>query len=184
VRFNHIRTAVWRWAFLLLITGLTILVDQASKAYVVDRLALHESWMPVDAIAPIFRITHVHNTGAAFGMFPDGGSVFLIIAVVVAGVILFYYRQIPEHAWLVRIALGLQLGGALGNVIDRVRLGYVVDFFNFEYWPVFNVADSSIVLGVVLLTFELLLEERRERRRKNEEGNSGTESTEEHATYS
>lgn len=157
---NEIRqTTLWRWLLLLGVAVLTILADQVSKAYVVAHLDLHESWMPLGFIEPLFRFTHVHNTGAAFGLFPQGGSIFLLIAVIVSAIIVYYYRQIPGHAWLVRLALGLQLGGALGNVIDRVRLGYVVDFFNVEYWPVFNVADSCIVIGVALLALAMLREE-------------------------
>jgi signal peptidase II len=152
--------ATWRqWLLLALVAGLTILADQVSKAYIAAHLALHESWMPLDFIEPVFRITHIRNTGAAFGMFPQGGSIFLIIAVIVSTVIIYYYRQIPGHAWLVRVALGLQLGGALGNVVDRVRQGYVVDFLNVKYWPVFNVADSSIVVGVALLALVMLRED-------------------------
>jgi signal peptidase II len=148
-----------QWLLLFGVAALAILADQVSKAYVVAHLSLHESWMPLGFIEPLFRFTHVHNTGAAFGIFPQGGSIFLLIAVIVSAVIVYYYRQIPGQAWLVRLALGLQLGGALGNVIDRVRLGYVVDFFNVEYWPVFNVADSCIVIGVALLALAMLREE-------------------------
>jgi signal peptidase II len=148
------------WLLLLAVAAATILADQAIKAYVVAHLALHDSWMPIRFIEPLFRFTHVHNTGAAFGIFPEGGAVFLIIAVVVAAIILYYYRQLPEGMLLIRLALGLQLGGALGNVLDRVRLGYVVDFLHVEYWPVFNVADSCIVIGVALLALEMLREER------------------------
>jgi signal peptidase II len=157
---NEIQPATLsQWLLLLGVAALAILADQVSKAYVVARLDLHESWMPLGFIEPLFRFTHVHNTGAAFGLFPQGGSIFLLIAVIVSAIIVYYYRQIPGHAWLVRLALGLQLGGALGNVIDRVRLGYVVDFFNVEYWPVFNVADSCIVIGVALLALAMLREE-------------------------
>ena len=148
-----------QWLFLLGVAALAILADQITKAYVVAHLDLHASWMPLDFLESIFRFTHVHNTGAAFGLFPEGGSFFLIIAVLVSSFILYYYRQLPAGAWLVRLALGLQLGGALGNVIDRVHRGYVVDFMHLEHWPVFNVADSCIVLGVVLLALEMVIEE-------------------------
>jgi signal peptidase II len=148
-----------QWLLLLGIAALVILADQLSKAYVVAHLALYASWMPLDFLEPIFRFTHVRNTGAAFGLFPEGGSFFLIIAVFVASFIVYYYRQLPAGAWLVRLALGLQLGGALGNVIDRVHRGYVVDFMHLEHWPIFNVADSCIVLGVVLLALAMLIEE-------------------------
>lgn len=166
---GHARAAGgWRWwLFLALVTVLTMIADQVSKAYVVAHLDLHESWMPVKAIDPVFRFTHVHNTGAAFGLFPQGGSIFLIIAVIVSVVIVYYYHQLSDSAWLVRLALGLQLGGALGNVVDRVRLGYVVDFFNVEYWPVFNVADSCIVVGVALLALIMFWEEYQAVRQKD-----------------
>jgi signal peptidase II len=152
-------TRVIHWVFLVGVALLAILADQVSKAYVVAHLALNNSWMPLDVIEPLFRFTHVHNTGVAFGMFQGGGVAFMVIPIIVSAVIVFYYRELPAQAWLVRLALGLQMGGALGNLIDRLRQGYVVDFFNVEYWPVFNVADSCIVIGVVLLAFEILREE-------------------------
>ncbi|MBN1562349.1 MAG: signal peptidase II [Anaerolineae bacterium] len=148
-----------RWLWLVSLALVVILIDQLTKAYVVAHLDYRDSWVPIKAIESIFRFTHVHNTGAAFGIFPDGGSVFLIIAAFVSVIILIYYHQIPDGAWLARIALGLQLGGALGNVVDRVRVGYVVDFFDVSIWPVFNVADSCIVIGVALLMLEMLREE-------------------------
>lgn len=153
------RTTPVHWLFLVIVAAIAIAVDQATKAYVVAHLDRYESWMPVDFIEPIFKFTHVRNTGAAFGMFPQGSTLFLGIAVTIVVVILYYYRQLPFGGWMVRFALSLQIAGALGNVIDRVRLGYVVDFFNVAYWPVFNVADSCVVIGVVLLGFEMLREE-------------------------
>ena len=152
------------WLLLIGVTLLTVAADQASKAYAVAHLGLYESWMPLAFLEPLFRFTLVHNTGAAFGLFPQGGSIFLIIAIVISVVIVYYYRQVPSGAWLARLALGLQLGGALGNVVDRVRLGYVVDFLHVEYWPVFNVADSCIVIGVALLTLLMLIQEHQEAR--------------------
>jgi signal peptidase II len=156
-----------KWLLLAGIAALVIVIDQATKAYVVAHLDLHESWMPLDFLYPVFRFTLVHNTGAAFGIFPGGNPVFFVVSIVVSVVIIFYYYQLPADAWLIRIALGLQLGGALGNnIIDRIRLGYVIDFMHAEFWPVFNVADSCIVLGVVLLAFELLREELQTARQK------------------
>lgn len=160
-----------------MVAGLAILVDQATKAYVVAHLDRHATWMPIDFIEPVFRFTHVHNTGAAFGMFPQGGTLFLVIAVAVSTVIVYYYRNLPFGGWIVRLALALQLAGALGNVIDRVRLGYVVDFMKVTYWPVFNVADSCIVIGVLLLAFEMLREEWRAGRRREDTTGDGEETT-------
>ncbi len=161
--------ALWRWAFLAGVVTTVLTADQLSKAYAVAHLQWGQSWMPLDAVRPFFRFTLTHNTGAAFGLFPQGGAFFLLIALVVAVVILYYYRQLPPQAWLVRLALGLQLGGALGNVVDRLRQGYVVDFLEVPHWPVFNVADSCIVVGVVLLGWVMWREERRAAREAERE---------------
>ncbi|MEB2289096.1 MAG: signal peptidase II [Anaerolineae bacterium] len=174
------RRAMGRWLLLLSVATLAILADQASKAYVVRHLGLYESWAPVSALERVFRFTHVHNTGAAFGLFPQGGVVFLVIAVIVSAIILYYYRQVSSNGWLIRLALGLQLGGALGNVIDRVRLGYVVDFLDVWRWPVFNVADSCVVIGVGLLVLLMLREERRERQRLAAREETGEDNALEH----
>lgn len=155
------------WWLLVGVALAAILVDQITKRYVAAHLELYESWMPIKFIEPIFRFTHVHNTGAAFGIFPEGGSIFLVIAVIVSFMIFFFYGQLPPGALLVRFALGLQLGGAMGNLIDRIRQGYVVDFLHLEYWPVSNVADICIVSGVVLLGFEMLRDEYRQRQAAN-----------------
>lgn len=169
------QTRAHHWLFFAVVAGLAILVDQATKAYVAAHLARHATWMPVDFIEPVFRFTHVHNTGAAFGMFPQGGTLFLVIAVAVSTVIVYYYRNLPFGGWLVRLGLALQLAGALGNVIDRVRLGYVVDFMKVTFWPVFNVADSCIVIGVLLLAFEMLREEWRAGRQRGDTAGDGDE---------
>lgn len=164
---------VWHWLPLIAIAGGVILLDQITKAYVVAHLGYRESWMPIEAIAPFFRFTHIRNTGAAFGLFPDGGVIFLIIALVVSAFILYFYRQIPRGQWLFRLALGMQLGGALGNAIDRVRQGYVVDFLHVEFWPVFNVADSAVVVGVLLFAFWMWREDRRAQAAQSEQAHEG-----------
>lgn len=178
-------TKLRQWFLLFGLAALVIVIDQLSKAYVVAHLALYESWVPVAGLEPLFKFTHVHNTGAAFGMFRQGGSLFLIIALIVSGIIIYYYRQMPTDAWLVRAALGLQLGGALGNVIDRIRLGYVVDFLDVSLWPVFNIADSCIVIGVLLLAFEMLREEWHEQQApKHPPTDDGTEQEHQKQAYS
>jgi len=149
--------------------ALVVLLDQLSKYWVVKRLPLGQSWEVAPWLAPVLRITHVTNTGAAFGLFRGLSNIFIVIAVVVIVAIIFYYRQIADGHWLVRVALGLQLGGALGNLIDRLRqAGSVTDFIDLQFWPlhewpVFNVADSSVVSGVVVLALLMIDEERRER---------------------
>jgi signal peptidase II len=178
-------TASFRQWFYLIGTALLIIAaDRVTKAYVAAHLTLHESWMPVDFIEPIFRFTRVHNTGAAFGIFPQGNLIFLGINLIVSVFILYYYRHLPSGGSLIRLALGLQLGGALGNAIDRIRTGYVIDFLHLEHWPVANIADISIVAGVLLLAFEIFREERRvARQAEAAEASPKSDSSEEEALY-
>jgi signal peptidase II len=141
-----------------------VALDQLTKYLVVSNLSLYEAWAPVPTLAKWFEIHYVINTGAAFGLFQNGGLFFIITAIVVSVVIVFYYRYLPAGQWLVRVSLGMQLSGALGNLIDRLRVGHVVDFLDFKIWPVFNVADSAIVCGVALLAILLLREDYQERK--------------------
>jgi signal peptidase II len=143
---------------LLVIAALTLIADQYTKYLALTRLAPIVIWAPIPSLAHIFTFTYTTNTGVAFGLFKDLGPIFVVVAVVVIAMIVIYQQQVPEGAWLVRLALGLQLGGATGNLIDRLRLGHVVDFIHLHFWPVFNVADMSIVGGVILLAFTMLRE--------------------------
>lgn len=153
------------WWVLPLVAVLVLAIDQYTKALVVSNLTLYESWAPIPALVGRFDIHFVTNTGAAFGLFQNGSLIFAIVATAVSIVILVYSRFLPAGQWLVRLSLGLQLGGAVGNLIDRVRLGYVVDFIDVHFWPVFNIADSAVVCGVALLAFLLLREDQFERAR-------------------
>lgn len=144
---------------LVIVAVIAWVVDQVTKTLVVQNLALGETFAPIPALARFFTFTHTTNTGAAFGLFPDAGWIFVIVAIIVISAILFYYRHLPTEHLLVRVSLGLQLGGALGNLTDRLVRGSVVDFLDFKIWPVFNVADSCIVVGVAILAFYLMREE-------------------------
>jgi signal peptidase II len=135
---------------------LVLVSDQISKYLVFSNLNYGQSWNPIESLTPWVSITHVTNTGAAFGLFPDRGSLFVVIPVIVVAAIIFYYRQLPAGQWWIKVSLGLQLGGALGNLLDRLRMGYVIDFIDFKIWPVFNVADSATVIGVAILAYYLL----------------------------
>lgn len=139
------------YGFLVSIAGAIVMLDQWSKAAIRNNLAFGESWMPFEWLAPYLRLLHWGNEGSAFGLFQGGGDFFALLAVVVALLIVYYFPRIPANEWPLRIALGMQLGGALGNLIDRLSLGYVTDFISVSTFPVFNVADASITLGVVLL---------------------------------
>jgi len=147
-----------KWSLLLPVAVLVLVLDQFSKAWVLRNIPLNDVWAPIPALANIFVFRHVTNTGAAFGLFRNGGTVLLAIAVVVIVAIIVYTRYLSTERWLVLVSLGLQLGGALGNLTDRLRFGHVVDFLDFPYWPTFNVADSSVVVGAALLALLVLTE--------------------------
>ena len=143
---------------LLVIAAVALLIDQFTKYLAATYLATIVVWAPIPSLAHVFTFTYTTNTGVAFGLFKDLGPIFVGVAVVVIAAIVIYQREIPQEAWLVRVALGLQLGGAAGNLVDRLRVGHVIDFIHFHFWPVFNVADMSIVGGVILLAFTMLRE--------------------------
>lgn len=136
--------------------ALVVLLDQLSKRWIERNLPLYESLAPIPALDGFFTITHFTNTGAAFGLLRDQNLLFVAIALVVVASIVVYSRYLPHDKWLVQLALGLQLGGAVGNMIDRVRQGHVTDFIYFHFWPAFNVADAAIVVGVALLAWVML----------------------------
>ncbi len=148
-------------SILFMVMVLVLLIDFITKLLVERNVPLNHTWEPFIGIAGIFRITHVTNTGAAFGLFPSGGNLCLIVAIVVSVVIIIYNNFLPKRQYLYRIALGLQMGGAIGNLLSRLRLGHVTDFLDFGPWPVFNIADTSVVCGVILLAYLMLLEESR-----------------------
>jgi len=148
---------------------LILFLDQVSKSLVTAWLGESQSRVIAPWLAPIFRITYVTNTGGAFGLFPGLGDFFMVVAVIVIVTVMIYYRFLPDGQALTRIALGLQLCGAIGNLVDRLRQGFVVDFIDFNYWPmrnwpVSNVADISIVTGVSLLALLMVWEEYCERK--------------------
>ena len=146
------RTSWWNDPILLLPLALAFGLDQVTKAIVRANLFLGES-IPRDGLV---RITHTSNTGSAFGLFPDQ-TLFLIVASLVGiGVLLLVYKRQPFSGFPLRLSLGMQLGGAAGNLFDRVRMGEVTDFIDLGPWPVFNIADASIVIGIFILGYLFL----------------------------
>lgn len=148
--------------------ALILIADQVTKHLVATQLEVGQSVDLIPWLAPVFSITHVTNTGVAFGMLQGLGSLFAIAHIIAAVVIVLYSRRLPPGQRALQLALGLALGGSIGNLIDRVRQGYVVDFFDVNFWPlqdfpVWNVADNSIVVGVALMIGLLMWEERQER---------------------
>jgi len=141
------------------VAALVLALDQLTKRWVSTSLPEGAWWSPLPGLWRVFRIVHTTNSGAAFGIFPNQGSLFILIAVVVVLAIVLYQRRLPAGGWLVRLTLGLQLGGAVGNLLDRLHYGYVIDFIDIGFWPIFNLADISIVIGVVILAYRLWRED-------------------------
>lgn len=149
---------------LALISGVVVGLDQWTKYFVRLNLAPGERWVPWEWLAPYARIINSSNTGAAFGIFKDGALFFTVLAIIVSLAIIFYYPRVPSSQTALRIALALQLGGALGNLADRlIQSGRVTDYLSVGRFPVFNVADAAIFFGVVILLLSSFLEERRNR---------------------
>jgi len=148
------------------LTALLIVVaDQLSKIWIRTNLAVGQSLPEVG----FPRLTHISNTGAAFGLFQGQTFPLIIVALVGVAVLLFYaflfYRRFPLlDNWSAWTGLGLVLGGTVGNLIDRLRFGYVTDFIDFGFWPAFNLADSTIVVGVIIFAYSLLSLARAEKR--------------------
>ncbi len=160
---------------LALIAGVIVAFDQWTKALVRNNLALGQQWLPrgMEGLLPYARIVNWYNTGAAFGSFQGYSWVFAGLAVLVIGLILYYYPRVEAVDWWLRLAMGMQLAGALGNLIDRLRFaGQVTDFISVGNFPVFNVADSSITIGVVILLLGLWWKEAHEKK-ETDTGESG-----------
>jgi len=151
------------YSFLLPIAICLVILDQWIKTIVRTNLSFNETWMPLDWLSPYFRIVNWHNTGAAFGIFQGNNGIFVALAFIIIGLILFYFPTIPESDFYFRLALSLQMAGAAGNLIDRLLRGFVTDFISVGKFPVFNVADSCITMGVVVLLLGMWIEERKSR---------------------
>jgi signal peptidase II len=153
------RLAVTAFVFALLV----VVLDQVTKAWIVSGLDLREIGR-VNILPPVLNFTWVENRGVSFGLFGDGSARWMLslFSIAVAGILGWWALRADRR--LLITAIGLVMGGALGNVIDRIRFGFVVDFIDFsgtKVFPwVFNVADSAITIGVVLLILDSLLSER------------------------
>ncbi|NLP17861.1 MAG: signal peptidase II [Firmicutes bacterium] len=133
---------------------LVFCLDQLSKQLVQKNMIPGES---ISLIPGMFHLTYVQNTGAAFGILKEKTSFFVVITALVVLAIVFAIPHIQREHLFLRSALGLMLGGALGNFVDRARFGHVIDFIDFRIWPVFNVADMAIVMAVGFLFWKLLV---------------------------
>ena len=146
MRTNAPRKAVYKDFVLIQLAAIIFLLDQFTKFVVRDQLLFRESF-PSDGF---FRFTHIFNTGSAFGIFRDQNTPLIWVSIIGIGILIMIYRSQKVPSPLLRFSLGLQIGGALGNLIDRIRLGHVTDFVDVGAWPVFNLADASIITGLVL----------------------------------
>lgn len=150
------RLPIYRDFILIQLAVLVFFLDQFSKYLVREFLLLFQSY-PAEGF---FRITHTFNTGSIFGIFQGQNTAFILVSFVGVAVLLLLYHSQRFPTGLLRLSLGLQLGGAFGNLLDRVRLGHVTDWVDVGPWPVFNVADACIVTGLVLLAWMFIMSER------------------------
>lgn len=153
------------YLFLGTVAGFIVLLDQVSKALVRAYIPLNGIWTPWDWLMPYARLYHIQNTGVAFGMFQGANLLFAMMAVIVSVAIIIYFPRISKSDWTLRVALSMQLAGALGNLIDRILVGQVTDFISVGSFAVFNIADASITVGVVILLVGVWLQERNAKKR-------------------
>ncbi len=157
-----------KWFILAGSLTLTALADQISKHWIIANLDVYETRQPLPPLAPFFQLTRSSNTGAAFGILPMAGDAFLVIALLIIAGLLWYFREAPADGRLAPVAIGLVIGGAAGNVLDRLQHGHVVDFIHYQIPDVIsnvsNLADHAIVLGVLLVISESFWRDYRDRR--------------------
>jgi len=154
------------YLFLFSVALSVIGLDQWTKAIVRSNLALGEIWSLWDWLTPYARFVHWYNTGVAFGMFQNNNVLFAILVSIIALVIIVFYPSLTEDDWYLRIALSLQLGGAVGNLIDRITIGHVTDFISVGNFAVFNIADSCVTIGVGVMILGMWIQERKEKKER------------------
>ena len=143
-----------------ILTFILVIIDQLSKYYIQSTMMLGES---IPVWEDIFHITYILNPGAAFGMMANQTAFFIVLALAIVGAVIYFYPTIRRESRVMKIGIGLLLGGAIGNLIDRVHIGMVVDFFDFRIWPIFNIADIGIVCGAgIILAVSFLTRDKSE----------------------
>jgi signal peptidase II len=163
-----VKNIIQKYWLILVIAAVIVLLDQWTKGLVRANIQLGDSWLPESLgwLSPYARIVHWYNTGAAFGLFKEGSMVFTVLAFIVIGLILYYYPQVESGDWSLRLAMSMQLGGAIGNLTDRLTIGHVTDFISVGTFPVFNIADASISVGAAVLFVGIWMMERAEKKKK------------------
>ncbi len=152
------------YVLLFLIAGIIVALDQWTKYLVRTQIPYGGIWSPWPWLTPFARIVHWNNTGAAFGMLQGYGIVFTVLAIIVSLVIIYYYPRVSTEDWPLRFAMCLQLGGALGNLVDRITVGQVTDFVSVGTFAVFNIADASITVGVIVLLLGVWIKDTQQKR--------------------
>lgn len=147
-----------RVLLLLPIAAIVVGLDQWTKTLVRNAIPVGGSIAPIDFLGDFFQILHWKNTGAAFGLFQDANLILMFLSSLIVVALTWYYFSMKENNRLIRIGLSLAIGGAVGNLIDRVAQGYVTDFLSFGRFPIFNIGDSAVTVGVGLMVLALLLE--------------------------
>lgn len=147
-----------RAVFLIPIAAIVVILDQWTKTLVREALAVGEGIAPLAFLGDFFHILHWKNTGAAFGFFQNANLILMILGILIVIVLTSYYFTMKDNNLLIRIGMSMAIGGALGNLVDRVTQGYVTDFLSFGKFPIFNVGDSAVTVGVGLMVLALLLE--------------------------
>ncbi|MBS3096789.1 signal peptidase II [Candidatus Woesearchaeota archaeon] len=138
-----------KYAVIIPIGLLIVILDQLTKYIIKHNFRLNES---IPIIKNILHLTYITNTGSAFGLFKGLNWFFILFSIIVVIAIFYYLKKaVKNNEKLTQFAVGLLLGGTIGNLIDRIAYGYVIDFIDFRIWPVFNVADSAVTISVVLL---------------------------------
>jgi signal peptidase II len=164
---SFIRNYWFDYAVLILVAVIIVTSDQLAKVWVRAHVALGGDWLPGQLawLMPYARIRFWYNSGAAFGIFANGNLVFMVLAIIVAGAILYYFPRVARKDWWLRLALILQFSGAVGNLTDRIQFGHVTDFISVGNFAIFNIADASISVGVVVLILGVWITDMSDKRR-------------------
>ena len=149
-------------SIILCVVVVVFTFDQITKEIMVREIGLDAPRSTIEIIPGVLDFRFVRNTGSAFGLFQGQSAIISVLAIGAISFLALYYLRHGRNDWLIALAIGLQIGGALGNVVDRFRYGYVVDFIDVPRFPTFNVADSSITVGVALLMYALLFRDFRD----------------------
>jgi signal peptidase II len=147
---SGVATVRGSWLRVAVVVAIVLLVDQVTKAIVRADVAVGQE----NEVLPFLSIGHVHNSGVAFGFLGGGGAIVLVVTLAALSLLVAFFARNPTRS-LMWLPTGMLLGGALGNLVDRIHQGYVTDFIQFPHWPSFNVADVAITCGVVVLVFVL-----------------------------